>query len=169
MAREMRGPDNNDMIKGNIQEIRMINTQFNVSRRRFLASAGTLAATSSLPSWFAQECAAQEAAAPVKEDLRLALIGAGGRGTVLAREASRFGKIVAVCDVDANHVKRAQGLKQCAGAAGYEDFRTLLERKDVDAVICGTVDHWHRCTSGHTGWQPCIRRVSCPSAICPQH
>jgi hypothetical protein len=49
----------------------MINTQCNVSRRRFLASAGMLAATSSLPSWFAQECAAQEAAAPVREDLRL--------------------------------------------------------------------------------------------------
>jgi len=125
----------------------MINTQFNVSRRRFLASAGVLGATSSLPSWFAQECAAQEATAPVKEDLRLALIGAGGRGTVLARDASKYGKIVAVCDVDANHVKRAQGLKQFAGAAGYEDFRTLLERKDVDAVICGTVDHWHTLVS----------------------
>ncbi|MCP4464000.1 MAG: Gfo/Idh/MocA family oxidoreductase, partial [Planctomycetaceae bacterium] len=125
----------------------MINKPFNISRRRFLASTGMLAATSSLPSWFALECAAQEAVAPVKEDLRLALIGAGGRGTVLARDASRFGKIVAACDVDANHVKRAQGMKEFAGAAGYEDFRTLLERKDVDAVICGTVDHWHTLVS----------------------
>jgi len=119
----------------------MVNKTFNVSRRRFLASTGILAATSSLPLWFVQECAAQQAPAPVKEDLRLALIGCGGQGTGDARNASRFGKVVAVCDVDANHMARAQ--KTFPGAAGYSDFRKLLERKDVDAVICGTVDHWH--------------------------
>ena len=54
---------------------------------------------------------------------------------------------MAVCDVDVNRVKGAQSLKEFAGAAGYEDFRTLLERKDVDAVICGTVDHWHTLVS----------------------
>jgi predicted dehydrogenase len=119
----------------------MVNKTFSVSRRRFLASTGILAATSSLPSWFVQECAAQQNPAPVKEDLRLALIGCGGQGTGDARNASRFGKVVAVCDVDANHVARAQ--KTFPGAAGYSDFRKLLKRKDVDAVICGTVDHWH--------------------------
>jgi predicted dehydrogenase len=119
----------------------MVNKTFSVSRRRFLASTGILAATSSLPSWFVQECAAQQAPTPVKEDLRLALIGCGGQGTGDARNASRFGKVVAVCDVDANHVARAQ--KTFPGAAGYSDFRKLLKRKDVDAVICGTVDHWH--------------------------
>jgi len=119
----------------------MLNKEFHVSRRRFLASAGLLAATSALPSWYVNECAAEQAAAPSKEDLRLALIGCGGQGTGDARNASRFGKVVAVCDVDANHVAKAQ--KRFPGAAGYSDFRKLLERKDVDAVICGTVDHWH--------------------------
>ena len=119
----------------------MIHKEFHVSRRRFMATAGILAATSSLPSWFVRECAAQQAPAPSKEDLRLALIGCGGQGTGDARNASRFGKVVAVCDVDASHVARAQ--KTFPGAAGYSDFRKLLERKDVDVVICGTVDHWH--------------------------
>ncbi|MCF7975616.1 MAG: Gfo/Idh/MocA family oxidoreductase [Phycisphaerae bacterium] len=119
----------------------MINKEFYVSRRRFLASTGILAATSSLPSWFVRECAAQEGPAPVQEDLRLGLIGCGGQGTGDARNASRFGKVVAVCDVDASHVANAR--KTFPGAAGYSDFRKLLERKDVDAVICGTVDHWH--------------------------
>jgi len=123
----------------------MISKPFNVSRRRFLASTGILAATSTLPSWFVRECTAQEAPAPSREDLRLALIGCGGRGTGVARDASRFGKIVAVCDVDASHVKNAQ--KTFPGATGYDDFRKLLERKDVDAVICGTVDHWHTLVS----------------------
>ena len=121
----------------------MLNKEFHVSRRRFLMSTGVLAATSSLPSWFVRECAAQQDSAPSKEDLRLALIGCGGRGTGVGREASQYGKMVAVCDVDANHVKRAQSQKAYAGAAGYSDFRKLLEREDVDAVVCGTVDHWH--------------------------
>jgi predicted dehydrogenase len=57
----------------------------------------------------------------------------------------RYGRIVAVCDVDARHVASAQ--KDFPEAAGYSDFRKLLERRDVDAVICGTVDHWHTLVS----------------------
>jgi len=95
-----------------------------------------------LPAWYAAECAAQNAQAPAKsEELGLALIGCGGQGRGDARNARQYGRIVAVCDVDAGHVAAAK--RDFPGAAGYSDFRKLLERKDVDAVICGTVDHWH--------------------------
>lgn len=119
----------------------MFTKEFHVSRRRFLASAGLLAATSTLPSWYVNECMAQQGPAPKQEDLRIALIGCGGQGTGDARQASRYGKVVAVCDVDANRVAKAQ--ERFPGATGYEDFRKLLERRDVDVVVCGTVDHWH--------------------------
>ena len=112
------------------------------SRRSFLKSAGMLAAASSLPLWYVQECLAQQAEATASgEDLRLGLIGCGGQGTGDARNARRYGKIVAVCDVDAQHVEKAKGV--FPGAQGYSDFRELVERSDLDAVICGTVDHWH--------------------------
>jgi predicted dehydrogenase len=71
----------------------------------------------------------------------LGLIGCGGQGRGDAKNASRYGKIVAVCDVDAGHLASTQ--KEFPGAEGYSDFRKLLERNDIDAVICGTVDHWH--------------------------
>jgi predicted dehydrogenase len=116
------------------------------SRRSFLKTAGALTAASTLPSWFIEECAAQQRrqgaeTLPPNERLNLALIGCGGQGTGDAKNASRYGQIVAVCDVDAKHLANAH--KTFPGAEGYSDFRKLLERKDVDAVICGTVDHWH--------------------------
>jgi predicted dehydrogenase len=123
-------------------------TSPSTSRRVFLKAAGSLATASALPAWFAEECAAQPAPATPNspnETVGLALIGCGGQGRGDARNASRLGKILAVCDVDASHLAAAQ--KQFPGSEGYSDFRKLLERKDVDAVICGTVDHWHTLVS----------------------
>ena len=117
------------------------------SRRTFLRTASlAAAAASTLPGWFAEECRAADAAQPKpstapSEQVRIGLIGCGGQGTGDARNAQRYGKVVAVCDVDEGHLNNAR--KTFAGAEGYADFRKLLERKDVDAVICGTVDHWH--------------------------
>jgi predicted dehydrogenase len=122
----------------------MVNKNFSVSRRRFLQTAGLMAATSTLPAWFVQECMAKQSdpsPAASKDDIRLGLIGCGGQGTGDGRNAARYGKMVAVCDVDAAHLERAK--KTFPGAQGYTDFRRLLERKDIDAVVCGTVDHWH--------------------------
>jgi predicted dehydrogenase len=128
----------------------MTSKRRSTSRRSFLKTAGALAAASSLPAWLLGECAAEQTRAPARpaspgEQLGLALVGCGGQGRGDARNARRYGKIVAVCDVDARHVEAAQ--KDFPGAQGYSDFRKLLERKDVDAVICGTVDHWHTLVS----------------------
>jgi predicted dehydrogenase len=116
------------------------------SRRSFLKNIGAVTAASTLPRWFIDECAAQQSSRtadtlPPSEKVNLALIGCGGQGRGDARNARSYGQIVAVCDVDAAHLAAAQ--KDFPGAEGYADFRKLLERKDVDAVICGTVDHWH--------------------------
>jgi len=120
------------------------------SRRSFLRTTGAAAAAASLRFWFVDECGAQRPrrgaeSLPPSEKVNLALIGCGGQGRGDARNAQRYGKIVAVCDVDARHLAAAR--KDFPGAEGYSDFRRLLERQDVDAVICGTVDHWHTLVS----------------------
>jgi predicted dehydrogenase len=114
------------------------------TRRRFL---GTAAATT-LPAWFLDECRAQPGAkTPMsKNDTPgIALIGCGGRGQGDLGSAARFGRVVALCDVDDNQLAAAK--KKWPTAATEHDFRKVMERKDVDVVVCGTVDHWHTLVS----------------------
>jgi predicted dehydrogenase len=78
------------------------------------------------------------------EQVRVGLIGCGGRGMFdakLMRDAPNV-EFVAVCDLYPTHLARA---KEWAGSSAkeYNDFRRLLEQKDIDAVLIATPDHWH--------------------------
>jgi predicted dehydrogenase len=129
-----------------------------MSRRQFLAASAAGAALASLPTWFsarAEAAAAEEASArPSKfgpnDQINIAVIGPGGsRGGFRQGLHDTKGcanhagvKVVAACDVDSQH------LDEAAGAFGpdckkYADFRDVLGRKDIDAVVIGTPDHWH--------------------------
>jgi len=83
------------------------------------------------------------------ERIALGCIGVGGMGTgnmkkFLALEACR---VVAVCDVQRDRRERAKKLVDenygDAGCATYNDYRELLVRKDIDAVMIAAQDHWH--------------------------
>ena len=66
-----------------------------------------------------------------------------GRGD--AKNASRLGEIVALCDVDEKHVSQAaeQFSKDGKTPAKFDDFRRLMERDEVDVILTCTPDHWH--------------------------
>ncbi len=119
------------------------------SRRSFLKGTVLTGAAAGVPAWFAQRCAAQEktveAPASANEQLGIALVGCGGMGTGDAKNASRFGKVVALCDVDESHLNKAK--EAWPEAQTHKDFRKAVQQKDVDVVICGTVDHWHTLVS----------------------
>jgi predicted dehydrogenase len=116
-----------------------------VTRREFLRSVAAAAGASALPKWYLAEsegAVASPVAVPGPNDRpAVALIGCGGMGRGDARNATRFGRVVALCDVDASQLAEAR--KLFPGAEPYRDFRAVLARDDIDVVICATVDHWH--------------------------
>ncbi|MGN6385646.1 MAG: Gfo/Idh/MocA family protein [Verrucomicrobiota bacterium] len=116
--------------------------QIKVTRRTFLGRAAAMGALAGLPAWVLEEGSA--AAATVKnpnDQPAIGLIGCGGRGTYVASEAAKFGRVIAVCDVDDGHAEQAS--KKFNGAKKYHDFRDLLEKEKVDVIVNGTPDHWH--------------------------
>ena len=122
---------------------------FNLSRRSFIRKCSMAAAATGLPVWFLErELAAAETtvARPSPNDRPgVALIGSGSQGTGDTVNASRYGEVLAVCDVDSTHVARAVEKFTVEGKAptGYSDFRRLLARKDIHVVVNATPDHWH--------------------------
>jgi predicted dehydrogenase len=74
------------------------------------------------------------------DELTKAVIGVGGMGRAHLRfQGSR---LLAVCDVDENHLGEALAL--CSPeVTGYRDFREVLERKDIDIIHIVTPPHWH--------------------------
>jgi predicted dehydrogenase len=113
------------------------------TRRDILKSAAAGAAAAALPQWFIQsnpDRAFAEEKSP-NERPKIALIGCGGMGTGDAKNAKRFGDIVAVCDADRGHADKAADMFK--GAKAYHDYREVCDRPDVHVIINGTPDHWH--------------------------
>lgn len=91
---------------------------------------------------------ARSSAIPASEKINVALIGCRSKGFGLLRNALEYEDVncVAMCDVDNNILEeRAKTIKEDYGFKPklYQDFRKMLEQKDIDAVIIGTPDHWH--------------------------
>ena len=90
------------------------------------------------------------------ERITLGSIGVGGMGNGHLGRGLKFrdmgqAEVAAVCDVDATRL--ANAVKRCKDAGvnadGYADYRRLLERGDIDAVVIATPDHWHAVQTVH--------------------
>ncbi len=106
------------------------------TRRHFLStSAATVGALPALAS---------QPAKSVNDKIQFATIGIGGMGSgdTESAAATPGTKLVAVCDVYQGRLERARE-RWGADLTTTRDYREILARKDVDAVIIGTPDHWH--------------------------
>ncbi len=77
---------------------------------------------------------------PPSDQLTKGIIGVGGMG--LGHFGYENTRLLAVCDVDASHLKRALD-RAGKGVTGYHDFRELIARPDIDIVHIATPPHWH--------------------------
>lgn len=84
------------------------------------------------------------------DQINLGVIGVNGMGWADLKAALKVPgvRLVALCDSDSNVLdKRMAELGdlhvEASGVKKYQDYRALLDRKDIDAVIIGTPDHWH--------------------------
>lgn len=117
----------------------------NISRRQML---GRAAGAVALPYLVVSPRRA-DGAGQATERLTMGAIGLGGQGMHNLKNFLTFPDlhVVAVCDVDAGHLKRAKDTVDSAygnhDCAAYGDFRQLLSRDDIDTVLIATPDHWH--------------------------
>ncbi len=115
----------------------------NPSRRDFLA-ASALAAGGLAAARAAGEEDAPRKLVGANDRIVLGFVGLGGMGSGLLDIFKKFPdvQVGAVCDVYERHRLRA---REAAGGnpSVHKDFREVLDRKDVDAVVVATPDHWH--------------------------
>ena len=109
-------------------------------RRAFLRAAVAAAA----PYVVASTVLGGEGHLPASERIGMGFVGLGGRGSGILSHFLQTGvsEPVAVCDVWRS---RAEAWRQRLGSqmAACQDFRDVIARRDVDAVVLATPDHWH--------------------------
>jgi len=110
------------------------------NRRDFLKS--TTLATAGF--WVAGTSRAADGSRSPNEKLNIGVIGADGRGRA-NMNGCQSENFVALCDVDSKRLARTA--KIYPKAKTYEDWRELLDQKNIDAVIVSTTDHTHALAS----------------------
>jgi predicted dehydrogenase len=122
-----------------------------IDRRGFLKqAAGMSAAAVGFPYLIGSSALGKAGSVAASNRITIGFIGVGGHGidmnlrTFLGQPDAQA---VAVCDVDSNNMSKARDIvNQKYGdtdCATYKDFRDVIARDDIDAVMVSTPDHWH--------------------------
>ena len=140
-------------------------------RRAFLKTAGAAAAAGAavgVPQMIPSGVLAAPGRKGANERINVGHIGMGGRARGLWRElgglrAKGETESIAVCDIDEKRLERAS--KEVGPQADvYRDYRYILQRKDIDAVVIGTPDHWHGVQFAHAA--ECGKHIYCEKPAC---
>jgi predicted dehydrogenase len=104
-------------------------------RRRFLQCTGV-----GLAGAWLGGCRTAPSAVTANERLNIGVVGVANQGQYNLNQVATE-NIVALCDVDAGYLEATS--QKFPAAATYRDFRRMLERRDLDAVVVATPDHTH--------------------------
>ena len=118
-----------------------------VTRRRFVSQALKAGAAGLLAPHVVPSGVLAAPGRPGANDrIGVGYIGLGARGNQIIRHLTKGEQIVALCDVNTRHLAHHAKGRSCLTC---NDYRKLLDSKDVDAVIITTPDHWHALQSVH--------------------
>ncbi|UCG59491.1 MAG: Gfo/Idh/MocA family oxidoreductase, partial [Phycisphaerales bacterium] len=120
-----------------------------ITRRHFLKRAANVAGAA-FPYLVSSTALGKADSVAASNRITIGCIGTGDHGRAVNLNnflGNSDAQVVAVCDVDTNHLSKARdmvnkkyGNKDCAT---YKDFREIIRRDDIDAVMISTPDHWH--------------------------
>lgn len=128
-----------------------------LNRRTFLKQgAGAIAGAVAFPYIIPGSALGLDGTVAPSNRIVMASIGTGGQGTYDTKALMSIPEVqyVAVCDVDKAHRERMQGEVNAfyadktgdatwKGCEAYNDFREVIARDDIDAVMVAPPDHWH--------------------------
>jgi len=120
-----------------------------LNRRQFLKSAAFAAGALAIPTIVPSSALGAGRKLSPGNRLTVGCIGVGGRGTMVMKGFLELPdvQVVAVCDAYRDRQKKAKELVDDKNSNNdckvYGDFREVLARKDIDAVLIATQDHWH--------------------------
>ena len=123
-----------------------------LNRRRFLAAAVKTGAAVAAPLFIPGPTLGKDGGVAANERITLAAVGIGRRGTYVLGcfMDEPVVQFVAIADIRKDHrqaVKTTTEKKYGRGVATYRDFREMLPRTDIDAVLIATGDRWHTMAS----------------------
>jgi predicted dehydrogenase len=113
------------------------------TRRRFLGNAAVLSAAGvAFPTIIPRTALAQGDRPGANDRIGVAGIGVGRQGGGVFRSAAGHRLAQAVCVCDVNQPRAESIAKSCGASDVYQDYRRVLDRKDVDAITTATPEHW---------------------------
>ncbi|UCC96585.1 MAG: Gfo/Idh/MocA family oxidoreductase [Phycisphaerales bacterium] len=126
-----------------------MNRRQEISRRALLRRTAGLVGAAAFPYIVSSSALGNSGGISASNRITIGCIGVGGRGTGVMQALLTTGQtqVVGICDVDSNRCNAVKDLLarkyKSAGCASCTDFREIVARDDIDAVMIATPDHWH--------------------------